>query len=258
MNNIAYWIRKHSSTILSVLAAGGVVGTAYLSGKAALKSAESLEKKQKQKKEITKKEEILIKAEAFIPAGAAAAGTILCIVGANVLNQKRQALLLTTCAYLEKSYADYKTRVNKLLTDEEAQFVDKVVNEEHQDEDDGLPPWTGIQTFYLEPYGKFFERTMDEVIAAEYHLNRNFILKGYVSLNEFLDFLHLPHVSDGDELGWDCYNGETTYGFSWIDFTHRRFLSNEMLVCAIDMPFPPYHFQDDVMEAITGIEVTHF
>lgn len=252
MNNICYWIRKNSATILSILAAGGVMGTAYLSGKAALKASESLEKQRKQKKEISKKEEMLTKAEAFIPAGAAAAGTILCIFGANVLNQKRQALLLTTCAYLEKSYADYKTRVNKLITEEESQFIDKAVEEEQQDEEDNLPPWTGIQTFYLEPYGKFFERTMDEVIAAEYHLNRNFTLRGYVTLNEFLDFLHLPHVPDGDALGWDCYNGEVTYGFYWIDFTHRRFLSNEMLVCAIDMPFPPYHFQDDVLEAITG------
>ena len=252
MNNICYWIRKNSATILSILAAGGVVGTAYLSGKAALKASESLEKQRKQKREISNKEEILTKAEAFIPAGAAAAGTILCIFGANVLNQKRQALLLPTCAYLEKSFADYKTRVNKLVTEEESQFIDKAVGAEQQDEEDNLPPWTGIQTFYLEPYGKFFERTMDEIIAAEYHLNRNFTLRGYVTLNEFLDFLHLPHIPDGDTLGWDCYNGETTYGFSWIDFTHRRFLSNEILVCAIDMPFPPYYFQDDVLEAITG------
>lgn len=258
MNNLYYWIRKNSATILSILAAGGVVGTAYLSGKAALKASENLEKQRKRKKGINKKEEILTKAEAFIPAGAAAAGTILCIVGANVLNQKRQALLLTTCAYLEKSYADYKTRVNKLVTDEESQFIDKAVEAEQQDEDDRLPPWTGIQTFYLEPYGKFFERTMDEVISAEYHLNRNFTLRGYVTLNEFLDFLHLPHVSDGDNIGWDCYSGETTYGYSWIDFNHRRFISNEMLVCAIDMPFLPHPFQEDVEEAITGVEISHF
>lgn len=257
MNNLYYWIRKNSATILSVLAAGGVVGTAYLSGKAALKASESLEKQRKQKKEISKKEEILTKAEAFIPAGAAAAGTILCIFGANALNQRRQALLLTTCAYLEKSYVDYKTRVNKLVTDEESQFIDKAVEAEQQDEDDGLPPWTGIQTFYLEPYGRFFERTMDEVISAEYHLNRNFTLRGYVTLNEFLDFLHLPHVSDGDNIGWDCYTGETVYGYSWIDFKHRRFISNEMLVCAIDMPFLPHPFQEDVEEAITRVEVQH-
>lgn len=258
MNSIYHWIRRNSATILSILAAGGVVGTAYLSGKAAMKSAEALESKRKEKKEITKKEEILTKAEAFIPAGAAAAGTILCIVGANVLNQKRQALLLTTCAYLEKSYVDYKTRVNKLVTDDESKFIDKVMDEEQQDEDDNLPPWTGIQTFYLEPYGKFFEKTMDEVIAAEYYLNRNFTLRGYATLNEFLDFLHLPHVPDGDVLGWDCYSGETTYGYSWIDFNHRRFLSGEMLVCAIDMPFPPHLFQDDVEEAIIGVEISHF
>ena len=252
MKNIYHWIRKNSATILSFVAAGGVIGTAYLSGKGALKSNELLGRKRETGKEITKRDEILTKAEAFLPAGAAAAGTILCILGANVLNQKRQALLLTTCAYLEKFYADYKTRVNKLLTEEESKFIDETVDAEKRDEEDALPPWTGIQTFYLEPYGKFFERTMDEVVAAEYHLNRNFILRGYAAFNEFLDFLHLPHIPDGDRIGWDCYSGETMYGYAWIDFDHRRFLSDEMLVCAIDMPFPPHQFQDDVEEAITG------
>lgn len=240
MKNIYHWIRKNSATILSFIAAGGVIGTAYLSGKAALKSNELLERKRKQEKEVTKRDEILTKAEAFLPAGAAAAGTILCILGANALNQKRQALLLTTCAYLEKSYTDYKTRVNKLLTEEESKFIDKAVDAEKQDDDDGLPPWTGIQTFYIEQYGKFFERTMDEVIAAEYHFNRNFILRGFATFNEFMDFLRLPHVENGDVIGWDQCIGEESYGYKWIDFVHTYRVSDDMLVCDINMPFEPH------------------
>lgn len=240
MKNICRWIRKNSATILSVIAAGGVIGTAYLSGKAALKSKELLDRKREEEKEITKEDEIFAKAEAFLPAGAAAAGTILCILGANALNQKRQALLITTCAYLEKSYADYKTRVNKLLTEEESKFIDETVDAEKQDEEDMLPPWAGIQTFYLEPYGRFFERTMDEVIAAEYHFNRNFILRGFATFNEFMDFLHLPHVENGDVIGWEQCAGEDFYGYRWIDFVHKRRISGDMLVCDISMPFEPH------------------
>lgn len=75
-------------------------------------------------------------------------------------------------------------------------------------------------------------------MQAEYHLNRNFILRGYVSVNDFLDFLKLEHTASGDEDGWEEFAGEAFYGYRWVDFEHRHYTTDDGLsVCAIETPF---------------------
>lgn len=116
--------------------------------------------------------------------------------------------------------------------------VEKAVAEEQRAKDEGLPGFTETQTFYFEPYGKFFESTMENVMQAEYHLNRNFILQGYVSVNDFLDFLKLEHTASGDKDGWEEFAGEAFYGYRWVDFKHRHYTTDDGLsVCAIETPF---------------------
>ncbi len=72
---------------------------------------------------------------------------------------------------------------------------------------------------------------------AEYHLNRNFVLRGVASLNEFYAFLGLPETRYGDEVGWTVADG-----YSWIDFEHRLVSRDDGGddVCVIDMLFPPH------------------
>ena len=80
---------------------------------------------------------------------------------------------------------------------------------------------------------------------AEYHLNRNFVQRGYASLNEFYEFLGLPQTKYGDEVGWTC-----TDGYCWIDFEHRLISRDDggTEVYAIDMLFPPdAHYLDEWM-----------
>lgn len=92
---------------------------------------------------------------------------------------------------------------------------------------------------------KFFERTMEQVMRAEYEANRLFILKGSLTLNEFLQILNLPTVEVGDSVGWDEYIGETHFGYKWIDFNHRYFITDDGLtVCSIDMPFEAHSMEE--------------
>ena len=126
-------------------------------------------------------------------------------------------------------------------------MIEEAVKAEVRDREDDNPPWDEVQTFYLEGCDKsqFFERTMQQVMQAEYHLNRNFILRGHVTFNEFLEFLDLPPVEEGEIVGWTDYLGEVTYGYRWIDFEHRHYITEDGLsVCSIDMPFGP-HLMDE-------------
>lgn len=62
---------------------------------------------------------------------------------------------------------------------------------------------------------------------AEYHINRNLALRGYVELNEFYEFLGLEPTAFGSEVGWSTEAGAQWYGYSWIDFYHEYYESDD-------------------------------
>ena len=88
----------------------------------------------------------------------------------------------------------------------------------------------------------YFEDTIEQVMNAEYHLNRNYILRGYFYLNEFYEFLGIEETDYGSVLGW----AQNDDGMYWIDFNHRKLIMEDGLeVYIIEMPFDPtYDFPE--------------
>ena len=71
---------------------------------------------------------------------------------------------------------------------------------------------------------------------AEYHLNRNYILRGYSYLNEFYEFLGIEDTDYGSVLSW-APNDDGMYR---IDFDHRKLIMEDGLeVYIIEMSFEP-------------------
>lgn len=240
------WFKRNASTILTCIGAGGMVATVVTAVKATPKAMRACTdaKVEKGNTKLTKLEIVKAGGPAYIPTIAIGAGTLMCFFGANALNRHQQALLISAYASLENTFREYRDKVISLTGEETDMFIRKSIKEEHADIEDDRPPWDGPQTFYIEHYGKFFESTMEDVMRAEYHFNRNFKLRGQATFNELLDFLGLEHIKDGDDIGWDEYIGEAHYGYRWIDFEHRRFVSDDMIVVSIDMPFGPHSFED--------------
>jgi len=238
------WLKKASPTILTILGAAGTVVTAVMAVKAtpdALKRRDDAQD-EKGKGKLTLLETVKAEAPAYIPAAAIGVGTMGCIFGANILNQKQQAALASAYALLDQTYRKYKDKVKSLFGEAGDRMVERAVAQDEKNAENDRPPWDEVQTFYFEPYGKFFDRTMEQVFQAEYCINRNFVLKQGVTVNEFLDFLDLDPVDGGDEVGWNLYDGEAFYGYQWIDFNHRYFVTDDGLtVCSIDTPFSPHH-----------------
>lgn len=235
-------LQKASPTILTLLGVGGVVATAVLTARAVPKAEQRRkDAEEESKSELTVVEIVKAEAPAYAPAAMVGIGTIVCIFGANMLNRRQQASLASAYALMERTFHQYKDKVKAIFGEEGNHIVECAMEEENREIEEEQPPWDEVQTFYFEPYGKFFERTMEQVFQAEYHLNRNFRLAGKVTVNDFLDFLGLEHVSTGDEFGWNDYDGEVFYGYQWIDFSHRYILTDDGLtVCCIDTPFPPH------------------
>lgn len=265
--NVCKWIKKNASTILTCLGAGGVVATVVLAVKGTSKAVEKIQIAQFDKGEeilhgvregelaknsydggyeipkLTVIETVQTCWKDYIPTIAVGTASLVCILGANILSRKQQASMAAAYTALAGAFEGYRDKVRTICGPGTDEMIEKTIVQEQRDIEDDRPPWDEMQTFYIEGQPQFFERTMEQVMRAEYHFNRNFILKGEMKLNELFDFLDLPHTEEGDRIGWNLYDGEAFYGYQWVDFNHRYYLTDDsMHVCAIDMPFPPHPF----------------
>lgn len=250
--NIGNWIKKNGSTILTCLGAGGMIATTVLTVRATLKARDAClnARIEKDDDHLTRGEVVRASLPAFIPPIAVGTGTLVCIFGANILSRKQQAALASAYTALASAFEGYRDKVRMICGSETDALVQKAVEQEKKDIAEDRPPWDEVQTFYLSGdctiKPEFFDRTMQQVMQAEYDVNRYFRLRGQVTLNEFLSLLDLDPVEGGDVMGWDDYIGEIAYGYSWIDFVHRYFETDDgLMVCSIDMPFGPHSLEEE-------------
>lgn len=239
--NITSFLKKNAGAILTVIGAVGVVATAVMSAKATPKAIELLEEAEAEKgEELTLTEKVLTAAPAYIPSAGIGVATLVCIFGANVLTMKQQATLASAYALLNRSYATYKQKAGEFYGDDANAKICTAVAEEQRTKSKFEPSDEKL-TFYLMDCDRYFESTKEEVLSAEYHFNRNFILRGYANLNELYEFLGLPKTEEGEQLGWSIDAGFDFYGYAWVDFDHDICQTDDgMEYCIISMPFAPH------------------
>lgn len=232
------YLRHNSSTILTCIGAVGVIVTAVMAVKATPKALKLLEEAKEEKgEELTKLEVVKIAAPIYIPPVVVGTSTLLCLFGANVLNQKSQASLASAYALLDNYHKEYRNALIRLHGEEADIEVRNEMARAHCGcHHIGIDVPDGKFIFYDEISGETITCYEREIMDAEYHINRNFTMRGYASLNEFYHFLGLPQTDFGEELGWSMSDG-----YSWIDFEHRLITQDDggPDVYSIDMIFPP-------------------
>ena len=245
------FLKKNSATILTVAAAAGVITTSVLSAKAAIKASRILAHKEEEKGEkLTFEETISAVWATYIPPFVAGLSTIVCVFGANILNQRQQASLASAYALIDNSYKEYKAKLKELYGEEaHNNIIDAIAAKKCEDVyisagglesayNQEIESDTEPRLFYDEYSGRYFESTIEKVLLAEYHLNRNYILRGFARLNDFYEFLGLEQTDYDEAVGWDICSE-----IYWIDFNHRKTLigdDNDSFECyVIEMPYYP-------------------
>lgn len=241
------FIKRNGSTILTCIGGVGVVATTVMAVKATPKAIELLEQAEVEKDEpLTVLEKITVAAPVYIPTILVGVSTIACIFGANMLNKRQQASLLSAYALLDNSYKEYKKKVTELYgEDADAHVRSELAKDAYEEsdieyEDDKL-------LFYDEYSQQYFNATMEDVLNAEYLLNRDFSYHGYAVLNEFYDLLKLPRTVYGDILGWSSMMLVEAQWYSWIEFNHRKVELEDGMECYIIeiLTEPTPDFEDD-------------
>ncbi len=244
-HNLLRHLRRSSPTILTCMGAIGVMATTIMAVKATPKAMTLLQEAEKEKGEtLAIEEKVATAAPTYIPTLIMGMSSIACIFGANVLNKRAQASLASSYALLSSYHKAYRNKLIELHgKDADVEIMNRMAREHcnfHQLEL-GAPDREVV--FYDQTSDRYFRRYEREVMDAEYHLNRNFTLRGYAALNEFYRFLGLPETKQGDILGWTISDG-----YYWIDFEHHPIKDKYGKdVCLIHMLFGPGEgYMDDL------------
>lgn len=237
------------AVVLTVVSIGGVIATTVSAIYATPKAMQLLEElRSTMEEEPTKAEIVKAVAPAYIPTLCLGISTIICIAGNGFLNKHHQTSMASAYTLLDQSYRQYRSKLKELYGEEahdrimesmvtakdvtiQASYLYDICNSP-MEFDDGSP-----LLFYDEYSKRYFEKTLAQVLMAEYHLNRNYVLRGYAAINELYDFLGLEQTDFGNVLGWAAVDE----GMFWIEFNHRKVILEDGLECYIlEMPFEPF------------------
>lgn len=234
MSSSKVFLKRNSSTILTVAGITGVVATVVTAVKAAPKATALLEEAKNDKgEELTKLEKIKVAGPTYIPTVILGASTIACILGANILNKKAQASMISAYALMENSYKDYKKKVNELYgEDADSNIRTEIVKGKY--DENLIPPIEDGKRLYYDYYsGRYFEASPYEVQKAEYNLNRSLTLSDCAYLNEWYSNLGLDPIDHGYDFGWVTYKNMDMYWQMWVDFKHEKVVMDDGLECII-------------------------
>lgn len=228
MKKLDMFITKNIPTILSIIGGIGLVSTTALAIKATPKAIDLINSKKvkmaENKKALNKLDIIKIAWRPYIPTGISMLLTLSCIFGSNYLNRRTQLSLISAYGILEKSYKDYISKSEDLLDDNSKNIIKQEVTKSNyipykfQNEDKKL--FFDYQTM------RYFESTFNDVLKAEELLNQELAASGYVTINEFYDFIGIDTEPYFNNFGW-CDNGS----YNEIVFEHQRVIMDDGLEC---------------------------
>lgn len=242
------FLKRNSSTILTCVGAIGVITTSVLAVKATPKAMENLKQAKEEKgEELTKLEVVKVAAPAYIPAALSGIATITCVFGANTLNKRQQASLISAYALLDNSYKEYREKTEELYGEGASrQIKDEIAKDNYKEADIDQDEYDDSMLFYDEFSDRYFTSTIEDVQRAEYRLNRDLVMRDYAYLNEFYEELGLEPIDAGYTLGWSRGGNLDRYWQEWIDFSHRKVDLEDGMECRIITMFAePYpDFED--------------
>ena len=238
MNNLLRDIKRHLPIILTVAGTVGTIATAIVSSKCTVKALATIDSEEIEKGRPLENDEILKAAwKSYIPAALTAIATAACIIGSGAISKKQQASLMSAYMLLANSYKRYRSKVKQIYGEEGHKDI---INSIGADTLEGVEK-AKIQTIYkndylkkttldwgvddqevkhlfYESYGRrYFTSTINRVLQAELSANYNLAQDGWLSINDFYQFLGIDTVEGGDLVGWGVCDGNYV-----MEFNHYR------------------------------------
>jgi hypothetical protein len=146
----------------------------------------------------------------YIPAAITGTVSVVCLIGSNSVNVRRNAALATAYKLTETAYAEYRDSVMETVGEKKEKNVRDKVSEKQVKENPVNRTevyMTGKgSTLCFEPLSsRYFYADLERIKRAENKLNKDIITDPFdsgVTVNDFYEEIGLPTTATGDNLGW--------------------------------------------------------
>jgi hypothetical protein len=215
-NQAKKFLVDNAPTILTGAAAVGVVGTAYLTGRATFKAAEVLKKAEyfseaENGRPLTSKEKAQLCWRLYLPAAAMGALTISALISSNRIGNNRAAGLAAAASLSARAFEQYKDKVKEKFGENKSR---EVRDELAQDQVNTNPPsqqfvmmGTPGKVLCLDAWTKrYFWSTMETIKKAQNDIDYKALHDDYPSLTDFYQRIGLEPTAASDNLGWTSDN----------------------------------------------------
>jgi hypothetical protein len=225
------FLTENSPTLLTALGVFGLVGTAYLTGKASYRAsdlireetellkAEEQEGYTKQEfKELTPREKVEITWKLYLPAIITGSLSVMAIVGANRIGSRRAAAVTAAYAISERAYDEYRNKVVENIGEKkEQQLRDEIAHERIRrhplGDQQAIETGGGNDLCYDLWNGRYFWCSMEAIKQAQNAINYKINHHSHATLTDFYDRLGLDKTKMSDYFGWSL-DEQLELGFS--------------------------------------------
>ncbi|MDF2800185.1 MAG: hypothetical protein K0S61_88 [Anaerocolumna sp.] len=227
--SIGSFTSKNSPTILTGISVAGMIGTTIMGIRATPKALQILQDETFRKrrdgevtidgktkmvppvneiiKDFTKKEVIKLTWKCYVPTVLMGGATIACIVGANSINLRRNAALVSLYSISETALKEYQAKVVEVVgKTKEQKISDDVkqdkINKNPVSKNEVIITGSGETLCYDVMSGRYFKSDADKIRAALNKLSRDLMSDMFISLSQVYQELGLEGTKLGDLVGW--------------------------------------------------------
>lgn len=215
--------KKHSPELLTGIGIAGMVTTVVLAVRATPKALRLIDKK---KADIPKEETIprieAVKAawKVYVPAVLTGILSTICLIGANSVNQRRNAAIAAAYSLSESALKEYREKVVETIGERKEQAIRDDISKDRITENpvrEVIVSDRGSTLCYDSLSGRYFKSDIEKLRRIINDLNRRMRDEMFISLNDFYCAVDNPDLGPtklGDMLGWNIDKGYIDLNFS--------------------------------------------
>lgn len=226
LKSVKMVVTKHSPEILTGIGIAGMITATILAVRATPKALDLIANAEDEKfdngngEHLTKVEVIKAAWKPYIPAAITSVTSVVCLIGANSVNARRNAALATAYNLSATALSEYKDSVIKTIGEKKEQSVrDRIAEERLSKEPVNksaiIVSGNGNTRCFDTITKRRFMSDIESIKRIVNELNRRMVSgDDYISLNDFYYELGLDGSSIGDDLGWNVSDGLIELDFS--------------------------------------------
>lgn len=215
-------ISEKSPEILIGFGLAGMLTSTILAVKATPKALDILEEcEYAEDRELSKVDKFKLTWKCYAPAALGYCVSAACIIGANSVNAKRNAVLAGAYKLSESALLEYRDKVTEVLGEEKEKEIRDAVAKDRVDKDTSrtnevIITGKGDTLCYDMISGRYFKSDIDKINKAVNEINYRLTHENIISLNEFYMELDMKPTEMGYEQGWNIDDGLIEVSFSSI------------------------------------------